>query len=162
MWLTRLTSPLRGHHQSFQLLPPAHRRAGDEPEHVGLLGREARDGELAAVGAHLHRGPALRVPAVHAVGDLVTCGWHIKNRQTEARGCKTGVKFFRLLRGGTRADTNERGVRSRETHVKPHHHMKPPHLLEKQLIHTAAAAAKKKKHPHTSHFTQQHFTGLII
>lgn len=74
MWLTGLTSPLGGHHQSFQLLPPAHRRAGDEPEHVGLLGREARDGELAAVGAHLHRGPALRVPAVHAVGDLVPCG----------------------------------------------------------------------------------------
>lgn len=170
MWLTRLTSPLRGHHQRFQLLPPAHRSAGDEPEHVGLLGREARDGELAAVGAHLHRGPALRVPAVHAVGDLVACGRHIRKRQTEARGCKTGVKFFRLLRG-TRAATNERGVRSRETHVKPHRHTEPPHLLEKQPIHTAAAEIKKiknkKKTPphitfHTAAFHWPHYINIQV
>lgn len=69
----RLTSSLCGNNQRFQLFTPAHGRASDESEHVCLLSGKPRDGELPTVGAHLHRGPALRVPAVYTVGDLVSC-----------------------------------------------------------------------------------------
>lgn len=65
------TSALRGDDLGLLLRPPAHGGAGGESENVGLLGGEPRDGELPRVGAHLHRGPSPRVPAVRAVGDLV-------------------------------------------------------------------------------------------
>lgn len=84
---------LCGNNQSFQLLTPAHSCASDESEHVCLLSRKTRDGELSAVGAHLYRGPALWVPAVHTVGDLVPCDG-TEGRQKEAKDCKIDVKFF--------------------------------------------------------------------
>lgn len=65
------TSALRGDHQGLLLLAPAHGGPCGQPEDVGLLRGEAGDGELPGVGAHLHRGPALSVPAVQPVGDLV-------------------------------------------------------------------------------------------
>lgn len=65
------TSSLSGNNQGFLFFAPAHGSASSESEHVGLLRGKSCDGELASVGAHFHRGPAQRVPAVEAVGDLV-------------------------------------------------------------------------------------------
>ena len=65
------TSALGGDDQRLLGLPPAQSRATRQPEQVVLLGGQARDGELAGVGAHLHRGPALGVCALQPVGDLV-------------------------------------------------------------------------------------------
>lgn len=65
------TSAFGRDHQRLLLLAPAHGGARDQFEDVGLLGQQPGDGELPGVGAHLHRGPPQRVPAVQAVGDLV-------------------------------------------------------------------------------------------
>lgn len=65
------TSTLGRHHQRLLLFAPAHGGARHQLEDVGLLGQQPGDGELPGVGAHLHRGPPLGVPAVQAVGDLV-------------------------------------------------------------------------------------------
>lgn len=65
------TSTFSRNNQGFLFFAPAHSCASDESEHIGLLGGKSGDGELSSVGAHLHCGPTLRVPAVQAVGDLV-------------------------------------------------------------------------------------------
>lgn len=65
------TSAFSGNNQGFLFCTPAHGSAGNEPENIGLLRGKSRDSELASIGAHLHCSPALRVPAVKAVGDLV-------------------------------------------------------------------------------------------
>lgn len=65
------TSAFSGNNQGLLCFAPAHGGASSESEHVGLLRGKSCDGELSSVGAHLHCGPSLRVPAVQAVGDLV-------------------------------------------------------------------------------------------
>lgn len=65
------TSAFSGNNQGFLFFAPAHGGASSELEHVGLLRGKSCDGELSSVGADLHCGPALRVPAVQTVGDLV-------------------------------------------------------------------------------------------
>lgn len=65
------TSTFGGNNQGFLFFTPAHNGASGESKHVALLRGKSCDGELATVGAHLHCGPAQRVPAVQAVGDLV-------------------------------------------------------------------------------------------
>lgn len=65
------TSAFGGNNQRFLHLAPAHGSASNDSEHVGLLRGKSSDGELSSIGAHLHCGPAQRVPAVEAVGDLI-------------------------------------------------------------------------------------------
>lgn len=65
------TSTFSGDNQGFLSFAPAQGSTGSQSEHVGLLRGESCDGELPTGGAHLHCGPAGRVPDFQAVGDLV-------------------------------------------------------------------------------------------
>jgi len=80
------TSALSGNDQRLLLRAPAHGGASGESEDVGLLGGEARDGELPRVGPHLHRGPPPGVPAVQAVRDLVAWARDRRRERERERG----------------------------------------------------------------------------
>lgn len=69
-WVS-FTSAFSGNNHSFLSCTPAHGSASNESENVALLRGKSCDGELPSIGPHLHCSPALRVPAVEAVGDLV-------------------------------------------------------------------------------------------